>query len=124
MTRDEVLEEVMTALLCDGYREDGETACLIRALKSKPPEKSPEVALASNPYDTSVMSHAELADAVFDLVHQRDALRAKLDVQEKLAEEALARVKHIEWLQRGAPMKGEDDGSAEAWAARMGKLDP
>lgn len=38
---------------------------------------------------------------------ERDALQTKLNAQTKAAEEALARVEHIEWIQRGAAMKGE-----------------
>lgn len=38
---------------------------------------------------------------------ENETLRLRLAAQEKRAEEALARVKHIEWVQRGAPMKGE-----------------
>jgi septal ring factor EnvC (AmiA/AmiB activator) len=135
MTRDEVLEEAAQALATE-VAEDAmaclaEGPVLLRALKCKPPEKSPEVVLASNPYDTSTMGHADLTDLVFDLRRQmaelatvrsqrdalktrleattaeRDALRARLDTQEKLAEEMTARVKHIEWVQNGAKMPGE-----------------
>lgn len=80
MTRDEVLEEAARAAeACGRDLEDnygahtghGEAhADAIRALKSKPPEKSPELTLESNPYDTNAMGHAELADLVFDL-HRR-----------------------------------------------------
>lgn len=43
MTRDEVLDDVMEILRQEGYADQGETISRLRALKSKPPEKSPEV---------------------------------------------------------------------------------
>jgi hypothetical protein len=114
LTRDDVIEECAREIEFNDVRCDAKCSTDVRAMKSRPSEKSPEVVLASNSYDTSVMSHAELADAVFDLVHQRDALRAKLDAQEKLAAESVARVEaltaelnHERWVKDGAPMKGE-----------------
>jgi len=44
---------------------------------------------------------------VSTLRDERDALKARLEAQEKRAEEALARVKHMEWMQKGSPMRGE-----------------
>jgi predicted nucleic acid-binding Zn-ribbon protein len=55
-------------------------------------------------------AEAELVEAnarAEGLEAERDHYREALARQTKAAEEALARVKHIEWMQNGAPMKGD-----------------
>jgi hypothetical protein len=96
MTRDEVLDEALKAIGPE-VNWCGCTGAL-QALKQKAPEKSPELTLESNPYDTNTMSHAELAGLVFDIhrrwmeaqaqyASERDALKRQVEELEGLKPE-------------------------------------
>lgn len=120
MTRDDVIEEVAIAVEkhADILDDADLIAASVRAMKSKPPAKPPEVEnrdAFAEPVAQRLLAQLTAAQNNYSaLLAQRDAeyveliaLRERVVAQEKRAEEALARVKHMEWVMDGAKMQGE-----------------